>query len=62
MVLTGFTKKYVQEIMKGTKTFEWVNTKTMYGDKVRNAFKSMVAEGEITTAQYEQYVGEDYEE
>lgn len=61
MVLTGFTKKYVKEIMAGEKTFEWVNTRTNFGEKVRNAFKSMVAEGEITTSQYEMYVGEDYE-
>lgn len=62
MTLTGFTRKYVKEIMEGSKTFEWVDTKTSYGDKVRNAFKSMVMEGEITTADYEEYVGEPYEE
>ena len=62
MTLTGYTKKYVNEIMEGKKTFEWVSTKTLYGDKVKNAFKSMVMEGEITTADYEKYVGEPYVE
>lgn len=62
MTLTGYTKKYVKEIMEGKKTFEWVKTETLYGDKVRNAFKSMVMEGDITTEDYEKYVGETYVE
>lgn len=60
MTLTGFTKKYVQEIMQDKKSFDDVPAR--WQPNVRNAFRSMVAEGDITTAQYEAYVGEAYED
>lgn len=60
MKLTGFTKKYVNEIMDGARTFDEVPAR--WQPNVKNAFKSMVAEGEITTAEYEEYVGEPYVE
>lgn len=60
MKLTGFTKKYVTEIMAGEKVFDDVPAK--WQPNVRNAFRSMVMEGEITTGEYEVYVGEIYAE
>lgn len=60
MTLTGFTRKYVQEVMSGEKTFNDIPVK--WKPNVKNAFRSMVMEGEITTSDYETYTGEIYAE
>lgn len=60
MTLTGFTKKYVNEIMAGEKKFDDVPAR--WQPNVKNAFRSMVMEGEITTEDYEKYTGEIYAE
>lgn len=58
MVLSGFTKKFVRDVLSEDKTFEEVPEK--WQTNVKDALKQLVDEDKISIDEYQKFINKSY--